>query len=1838
MKAAIIFTFILGLCLPAMADDTTTDGTAATHIDVQGGAILNCFAWSYKDVVDRLASIKAANFTAIQVSSVQPLPASGCFSGRKFSNYENSDIPDWYRVCAPLDFRLISATDPAENTPLGSLADLQAMIKACHDAGIGVVVGVEANQVYDANGSTNFGTAATDIATRGNYNTTGIGRVKNGDTYADIAFNPIDFSNSPFNDPTRKQITQRTLNAGVLDVNTEDPGVITKMETFLQSLYDLGIDGVYWYHAKYIGLKYGLRYFNTAYGMTANDKYTDEQAEGSDFWRKMWLKNLCIGSGKTEDQVLGENDRAAEGVKTGLYFYGNVNLDPYYKGEKFTGGEGAPTIDHDPNYIANSIDDKVNFHALREYTKYMNIVDAWFAKSAMMQDGVTWANGNWITVQGDQKYTMMQRTTNDGFYAAVPSDMVYIAEDENTYLANPEAMYEPMLKTNTMHENRPTNGYLMDVVDRSYASMAGQYGSTIVYFARPTSDVTKLRLGTGYDGVVSYPSLYFIDEKDWTKNADGSFKSGVMHAYYYGGSSSGPGWPGTADGFYKVGQIDGHNVIMWKAKVSGTPSNIIFNNGNSGAGTNQTGDLTYKEEASFNMAHLYYWCYFEDTQDWTGAAGTAPDMTKIAAYAWGEKADNITGDYPNNYGTGETNFTYIGDHNGHHVFIYKAPDDKPVPHLIFNNNPVKGDDGNWLAPGEKKTPNIDAFKVAMYVTADGIQSTADTPDQVTKDGTNVAIVKITSDIGQEEPSSRHFASDVVSKVNLFHKAFKGEPSFKESAYNSDATESNISAITRQDGAILVMRSPASKSSTEHTMVNPSKMLDASTNQNAEGKAVYNDIVSNKPFTVTTDNISGQIGPSGVAVLMDPDQMTKPQVNVYPKDKSSTDGTMTIMLTPANGMKFYYQLSASFNHRVPRRRRPTRATQYRSYGSISEPLSTEQKLQLSFDVLNKTKAKGGIFDYRPTSQLQRFEVTLTVFDDKGAEVATRTYTIYNPNNFDGSFIFHQLYIHLPEVAKGRMSIYAWNDQDGTLTPLTKKDGDNLATYQPDESQYVRPVKSIYQVDENQGDLMYCAFIGTEYNGASTNWNEPYRCDYGMGYNDVYDMGGNQMNRYTIGIPHSRMNTTWFRLSYHKKSGYTQLLDAIWCDDDMFLDVAEDAQGNLGVGRLFGIIGDALYDNATWNYTTPQPTGTDTGGRLAEETAPGEKREDGTVVENTFWDHWTLKESGETRPTWTDADGQKHLYPHVTLMRYEPDETQAAIKKAGGNAVQVSSYTGQFINGKTFRFGYPFDFVHNLVPLNLTGDNIDEEDIADWKTTLGIDVTTATSQWKGYLKDVESGFWQHNYIKLENDGNFFMLRGKFAEKVKEEMTNDDGTTASIDRDNITWQLPSGLYTVRLFDITSKNSKHYYYYTISRPTLEYDTGDENGKDVQKSTGMDLKNDKDVNEKSTVGAYYTTRVHMGNPSYAGSAANINNNLRSGVTDEFHPDRYKLEFGIGTGSETNSDFPETGNYRVVYQVGHGNAPIDPTGTTTQPKGADTESAVDYYLGWNPKKFAQEKVDAISNSESTMNTSSLGGYWCSYADGLARKKPAGVHAYYCTGIKYGVTDANNKKIHAAIYLKEYQGDVLPANTGFLLHFTAMPDATAPFATRMNFDEDKNDAGEVTKNWLFLQAQPASEASKTSFADIKTNYLVPLIACDPTITTHDPSTAWKELPSVKRPDAEYDNYWMGFGIPEGQTEKKLGFYRIGKITKGFEKRMCFVSFPRNAATGDGSGDEDDYTFGAKDADIIFGWDPDQPTNIRYVNFQDEDPTKPAPYYDLLGRKVDHPEHGVYIHRGRKVVIK
>lgn len=108
-----------------------------------------------------------------------------------------------------------------------------------------------------------------------------------------------------------------------------------------------------------------------------------------------------------------------------------------------------------------------------------------------------------------------------------------------------------------------------------------------------------------------------------------------------------------------------------------------------------------------------------------------------------------------------------------------------------------------------------------------------------------------TDIKIGSKGSTHFTSSEVAAVNKLHNACAGESEYY-------TTSDNVALVARESGATLVL---GSGSNQNVSITNPDGQL-------AEG--TYEDLVSGSTFTVTASTISGCIGSTGIAVLLNDD--------------------------------------------------------------------------------------------------------------------------------------------------------------------------------------------------------------------------------------------------------------------------------------------------------------------------------------------------------------------------------------------------------------------------------------------------------------------------------------------------------------------------------------------------------------------------------------------------------------------------------------------------------------------------------------------------------------------------------------------------------------------------------------------------------------------------------------------------------------------------------------------------------------------------------------------------------------------------------------------------------
>ncbi len=177
----------------------------------QEGTILHCFSWHYRDVKTSMREIAAAGFTAVQLSPAQLTP------------YGDTEGMSWYFVYQSIGMEFADYIKER---------DLRALCEEADKYGIKVIMDVVANhQVYidwldehkDKDHWHNAGTI-TDYSDRSN--------ITNGDLL------------------------------GLKDLNTENKDVQNSVKSYIELLYDAGVDGIRWDAAKHIALP----------------------SEGSDFW------------------------------------------------------------------------------------------------------------------------------------------------------------------------------------------------------------------------------------------------------------------------------------------------------------------------------------------------------------------------------------------------------------------------------------------------------------------------------------------------------------------------------------------------------------------------------------------------------------------------------------------------------------------------------------------------------------------------------------------------------------------------------------------------------------------------------------------------------------------------------------------------------------------------------------------------------------------------------------------------------------------------------------------------------------------------------------------------------------------------------------------------------------------------------------------------------------------------------------------------------------------------------------------------------------------------------------------------------------------------------------------------------------------------------------------------------------------------------------------------------------------------------------------------------------------------------------------------------------------
>jgi len=152
-----IISAIIAVCiLLSVVCVATVGSNAATpqyaNGTVEGGNILHAMCWSYNTIKDNLDAIKAAGYSAVQTSCIQP--PKDYFS----SSTTKKDI--YWHFYQPIDICVANG-----NNWLGTKAELTALCSAAHEKGISIISDIVVNHMASpgSNGSYNSTNRSKDI-------------------------------------------------------------------------------------------------------------------------------------------------------------------------------------------------------------------------------------------------------------------------------------------------------------------------------------------------------------------------------------------------------------------------------------------------------------------------------------------------------------------------------------------------------------------------------------------------------------------------------------------------------------------------------------------------------------------------------------------------------------------------------------------------------------------------------------------------------------------------------------------------------------------------------------------------------------------------------------------------------------------------------------------------------------------------------------------------------------------------------------------------------------------------------------------------------------------------------------------------------------------------------------------------------------------------------------------------------------------------------------------------------------------------------------------------------------------------------------------------------------------------------------------------------------------------------------------------------------------------------------------------------------------------------------------------------------------------------------------
>ena len=548
---------VLGMLAVMPAATASADTTYETYAlnNIQGGAVLHCFNWSYNSIKEALPDIAKAGYTAVQTSPVQR---------PKEYNASWNDLGNWYKLYQPLGFSIAANG----TTWFGTKSELTSMCNEADKYGIKVIVDVVANHL--ANNGTDGGTYSY-------LNTNVESDLKNANYYHT--------NNIKTNENNRYNITQYHL--GMPDLNTANTYVQQRVRGLLEECIDCGVDGFRFDAAKHIELPTDASNFRSDFWpnvLNGATDYAEEKGVEKPFYYGEILKsagpNFPI-TNYTEYMAVTDNE-AGDRALDGAYLNNAEKLakDDYVKGasaedsilwveshDTYMGDSGSASLSNTKQVTSGTINKAWAIVGARA-----NSTSLFFARPNNTL-GMASSDTNWKS----SAVTEVNKFKN---YFAGESESLAYSDSYNAAYIERGTKGVVISKLNgggavSLTANKMEEGYYKDqltgntftVASGKITGTVGSSGVAVVYGEGDPSGETPIEPTTP---IKNTNTVYAVNNAGWDK----------VNIYWWGSSTT-VAWPGVA-----MTSVSGKKVYSYELPKDAT--GVVFNNGNG----QQTVDIT----------------------------------------------------------------------------------------------------------------------------------------------------------------------------------------------------------------------------------------------------------------------------------------------------------------------------------------------------------------------------------------------------------------------------------------------------------------------------------------------------------------------------------------------------------------------------------------------------------------------------------------------------------------------------------------------------------------------------------------------------------------------------------------------------------------------------------------------------------------------------------------------------------------------------------------------------------------------------------------------------------------------------------------------------------------------------------------------------------------------------------------------------------------------------------------------------------------------------------------------------------------------------------------------